>query len=125
MTSEAEVQQQIRLRAQQHGTPLLRNNSGATFDENGRMVRYGLGNDSSRLNEVFKSPDLIGIWPVIITPEHVGRTLGVFFGVECKPTGWKFRESDKRAVAQKNFGDWVINHGGLFRFATCPEDIWG
>lgn len=125
MKSEAEVQQQIRLRAAQQGTPLLRNNSGATFDESGRMVRYGLGNDSAKLNKVFKSSDLIGIWPVVVTPDMVGRKLGVFMAVECKPRHWTLRESDKRAQAQLNFGRWVESHGGVFRFATKPEDVWG
>lgn len=124
MKSEAQIQQDIRLDAARHGTPLLRNNSGATFDEQGRMVRYGLGNDSAKINKVFKSSDLIGIWPVTVTREMVGRTLGVFFAVECKAPGWKFRESDKRAVAQKNFGEWVQSHGGVFMFATGPGDIW-
>jgi hypothetical protein len=125
MSSEGATQQRIRMLAAQNGTPLLRNNSGACMDSTGRMIRYGLGNDSSKLNAAFKSSDLIGIYPVVITPELLGRTLGLFFAVEVKAPGWKFRESDERAVAQKNFGDWVTNHGGLFRFATKTEDVWG
>lgn len=125
MKSEAEIQQEIRLASFRHGTPLLRNNSGATFDESGRMVRYGLGNDSKKLNDTFKSSDLVGIYPVIVTPEMVGRTLGVFFAVECKPEGWQQTPGDKRAAAQAAFGDWVKNHGGIFTFATRKEDVWG
>lgn len=122
--SEIQQQQLIRLEAGKRGTPLLRNNSGASFDQNGRLIRYGLGNDSEKINKVFKSSDLIGIWPVTVTPDMVGRTLGLFFAVEVKAPGWKFRESDDRAVAQKAFGDWVIRHGGVFRFATGPGDVW-
>jgi hypothetical protein len=125
MSSEAATQQLIRLEAARRGTPLLRNNSGACMDSTGRMIRYGLGNDSNKINEVFKSSDLIGICPVVITPDMVGRTLGVFLAVEVKAPGWEFSPGDDRAVAQKNFGDWVMNHGGLFRFATKPEDVWG
>lgn len=122
--SEMATQQRIRLLASQHGTPLLRNNSGASTDDKGRLIRYGLGNDSSKLNKHFKSSDLIGIWPLVVTPEMVGRTLGVFFAVEVKAPGWKFRDSDARAVAQRNFGDWVQRHGGIFTFATSEADIW-
>ena len=122
--SEANVQQQLRIAAARHGTPLLRNNSGATADQNGRMIRYGLGNDSAKLNRSFKSSDLIGIWPVTVTHEMVGRTLGVFFAVEVKAPGWTFRTSDERAVAQQNFIEWVRRHGGVGTFATQESDVW-
>ena len=103
---------------------MLRNNSGACRDDKGRMIRYGLGNDSPRINEHFKSSDLIGIWPVMVTPDMVGRTLGVFFAVECKAPGWKLRPSDKRGQAQQKFGQWVQSHGGVFMFATGTGDVW-
>ena len=121
---EAAVQQRIRLRAAETGTPLLRNNSGAATTAEGRHIRFGLGNDSPEINARFKSSDLIGIWPVVITPEHVGHTMGLFFAVECKAPGWTFSPNDERAVAQARFGQWVANHGGLFRFATDIKDIW-
>ena len=123
--SEAATQQKIMLAASKFGTPLLRNNSGACYDETGRLIRYGLGNISKKINDVFKSSDLIGIYPVRVTPEMVGSTHGLFFAVECKPDGWTFRESDKRAVAQRNFGQWVQHNGGIFRFATSVGDVWG
>ena len=123
--SELDVQQQIRLESGRRGTPLLRNNSGASFDKNGRLIRFGLGNDSDKINKVFKSSDLIGIWPVVVTPDMVGKTLGVFFAVEVKAPGWKLRAGDERAQAQKNFGEWVKRHGGHFVFATDVADVWG
>ena len=116
-----QVQQLIRLESSTRGTPLLRNNSGACQDQTGRMIRYGLGNDSAKLNAVFKSSDLIGIWPVKVTPEMVGQTLGVFFAVEVKAPGWRM---DKRAEAQQAFGDWVRRHGGIFTFASDPSEVW-
>lgn len=121
--SEMEAQQQIRLVAARYGTPLLRNNSGATEDVTGRLIRFGLGNDSSRINKVFKSSDLIGIWPVIITPDMIGRKLGIFFAVEVKSPGWE-KPSNDRERAQQNFGNWVNENGGYFTFATNPKDIW-
>lgn len=122
--AEFDIQQRIRIAGAAHGTPLLRNNSGALRDENGRMVRFGLGNDSARLNSAFKSSDLIGIFPVVVLPEHVGRTFGLFFAVEVKKPGWKFNPKNEREVAQANFGQWVRNHGGMFTFATDEKEVW-
>lgn len=122
--SETNVQQRIRAMSHQMGTPLLRNNSGACMDQTGRMIRYGLGNDSSKVNKAFKSSDLIGIFPVVIEPEHVGRTFGLFFAVEVKAAGWKFNEKNERDVGQAAFGRWVQSHGGMFTFATGPGDVW-
>lgn len=122
--SEMATQQRIRLMAAQRGTPLLRNNSGACTDQTGRTIRYGLGNDSARINDAFKSSDLIGIWPVTVTPDMVGRTLGLFFAVEVKRPGWKLTEGDKRGQAQAAFGRWVQSHGGVFTFATSEKDVW-
>ena len=124
MTSEAAIQQQIRLKSAEMGTPLLRNNVGACFDDTGRLIRYGLGNDSKQINRVFASSDLIGINPVIITGEMVGRTIGQFMAVECKASNFKGRESDKRFVAQRNFIEWVNRHGGIGMFAQSVDDVW-
>jgi len=123
MTSEAELQQQVRLEAARRGTPLWRNNNGACFDETGRLIRYGLGNDSAKLSKVWKSSDLIGIYPVMITPAHVGMTLGVFYAAEVKHPGWHLTPGDKRAQAQSAFGQTVIEHGGIFRFLTSTQEM--
>lgn len=123
MTSEAEVQQQVRLEAARRGTPLWRNNNGACFDEKGRMIRYGLGNDSKRLNETWKSSDLIGIFPVMITQAHVGMKFGLFYAAEVKAPGWRMTPGDRRAQAQAAFGQTVMDHGGIFRFVTSVEDL--
>lgn len=117
---ETEIQQQIRLAAAERGKPLWRNNNGACVDESGRVIRYGLGNHSKRLSEVWKSSDLIGVYPINITPAHVGLTLGVFYAVEVKRPGFTM---DKRAKAQLAFGTDIQNLGGIFQFATSPEDL--
>lgn len=124
MKSEAQVQQEIRLAASQRGIILMRNNSGACTDMTGRLVRYGLGNDSAKINKVRKSSDLIGVTPVMITQEMVGHVVGVFTAVECKAEGWTGPSND-RDRAQLAFGEWIVKHGGLFRFATGIKDIWG
>lgn len=124
MDSEAHIQQQIRLEAARRGDALLRNNVGACRDAKGRLIRFGLGNDSAKLNRTFKSSDLIGIRRLLITDNMVGMVIGQFAAIEVKSSQWVPRESDERYVAQRNFGEWVIQHGGHFTFAQSVEDVW-
>jgi hypothetical protein len=124
MSSEAANQQIIRLEAARRGICLWRNNVGACMTDEGRQIRFGLGNDSAKLNRVFKSSDLIGITPVTITQEMVGSVIGQFVAIEVKADRWKPSENDKRYVAQRNFGREVIKQGGYFTFAQKPEHVW-
>ncbi len=122
-TSEAATQNRLRLNAPDYDGFLWRNNNGAcvaidakTKEE--RHIRYGLGNDSKKLNEVFKSSDLIGVTPVFISPRHVGRTMGIFTAVECKKPDWHLVPSDKHGHAQLNFINTVCGCGGIGMFAS-------
>ena len=120
--NEKYIQQAVRLEASQKGCRLWRNNSGVAFNKNGQPVRFGLGNESAKLNAEFKSADLIGIRPVIVRPEHVGRVFGVFLAREVKHGFWKFRGT-KREKAQQNFLELVISLGGDAGFTTGPGTI--
>lgn len=91
--SEARVQSEVRLVAARTGRYLFRNNNGAFKDKTGRLVRYGLGNDSSKLNDHFKSADLIGWERFVIEPQHVGHSVARFLSVETKREDWKFSGS--------------------------------
>ena len=114
---EASVQNAIRLEASQKGLRLWRNNTGVAMDENGdRTVRYGLCNDSKKINKIVKSADLIGIRPRFIMPADVGTVLGQFVARECKPTDWTYR-STEREVAQLKFLELVASLGGDASFA--------
>lgn len=118
--SEAVIQQQTRLAFAPIG-PMWRNNSGACTDETGRLIRYGLGNDSAALNQYIKSSDLIGIVPVTAYMQSCGWcTLGVFTALECKRPGWRM---DDRAIAQAKFHDIVREAGGFAGFVSNPADI--
>lgn len=123
MKLEDVVQSEIRLEGPKLNCILLRNNSGAAKDSTGRVIRYGLGNDSKKINERFKSGDLIGITTIVITPDMVGKSIGVFTAVEVKKENWKYSENDKRENAQKNFIDWVLAHGGFAGFANSIDSF--
>lgn len=132
--SEARNQQDIRLAAARRGAVLWRNNVGATPAKerhtcprcNGRFethrvpVRYGLANDSHKLNNEIKSADLIGITPVLITPAQVGQVIGRFTSVEVKPEGWWYSGTD-REPAQLAWVELVRRYGGLASFETGVE----
>ena len=115
--SEAWAQSAVRLEASQKGCHLFRNNVGALKDKTGRLVRYGLGNDSQALNDVLKSSDLIGFAPIEISTEHLGKRIAQFVAREVKEPIWQFR-GDAHEVAQLNFLNLVNANGGDAKFTT-------
>ena len=102
--SEAAVQADIRLAAAKRGDLVLwRNNSGALTDDAGRLIRFGLGNDSAAANKRMKSADLIGI--------H--RPSGRFVSIEVKRPGWKHSDASERDRAQAAWAATVAAMGGV------------
>lgn len=124
MKNESAVQTQTRLALARLGGLCYRNNVGACIDDNGRMIRYGLANESAQLNKVIKSSDLIGCIPITIQSHHLGQTLGVFTAIECKTPGWHLTPGDQRGHAQQKFIDLVRSVGGFAGFVTDPSDIY-
>ena len=119
--TEAAVQQDIRLAASQTGRVMWRNNNGAATTQDDRHIRFGLGNDSKRINEAFKSSDLIGITPVVVTPQMIGTMLGVFTACEVKRGDWRW-SGNKREQAQWNYIQVVNRYGGIGTFAKSVKD---
>ena len=115
--SEALIQQRVRIACSKAGWRVWRNNVGVLRDERGVPVRYGLCNESSAMNQQYKSSDLIGIKPVLITEAHVGTVVGVFVALECKRADWHYTGTP-REVAQKRWIDMVRSLGGVAGFTT-------
>lgn len=118
--TEAGVQSGIRLAASKKGFHLWRNNVGACTDDNGNHIRYGLANDSSKINKVLKSSDLIGVRPVRIGRQHLGQLFGRFVAYEIKRPGWKYTGTE-REKAQQNFITLINSMGGEAKFLTDPS----
>lgn len=117
---EARVQSLMRVEAAQAGVWLTRNNVGAFMDpETGRLVRYGLANETKQQNEHIKSADLIGFRKRVILPTDVGSTIAQFVSRECKAEGWRYTGT-KREVAQAAWRDFINSNGGDAAFASGP-----
>lgn len=124
--SESRVQSLVRLEAAQHGVHLFRNNVGGgsivdtdnlcdTCMQRARpsFIRWGLANDSKRINDAVKSADLIGWRTVSITSAHVGTLMAQFVSREIKSGEWTAgHKMTKREQAQIEWANLVNSNGG-------------
>lgn len=120
--SESAVSQRVRLAASRRGARLFRNNVGVWMDDRGVPVRYGLANESAQMNQKFKSSDLIGITPTVITHDMVNQTIGVFTAYEVKKADWQY-SGKGREKAQCNFIMLVQSLGGIAKFVNDERDL--
>jgi len=120
--SEAAIQTRVRLEASRNGCRLWRNNLGATMDDKGNFIRYGLANESKQMNQYIKSHDLIGIRPVRITQPMVGCLIGQFLSREIKPSNWHYAGTP-REVAQLKWGELILSLGGDAAFTNREGTI--
>lgn len=115
--SEAAVTSLVRLEASKKNCRLWRNNVGATYTRNGDFVRYGLANESGKMNDFIKSADLIGIRPIKIRDTMVGMIIGQFVSREIKHSNWTYRGTDDE-IAQMRWIELITSLGGDACFAT-------
>jgi len=120
--SEARQQDLVTLEAPRKGVRLFRNNSGALKDKDGRLVRFGLGNTSAAVNEVLKSPDLIGWRPTLIRDHMVGSLVAQTVLREMKPEDWQFSGTEHER-AQLAFMELAIADGADACFCTGPGTL--
>lgn len=123
MMNEAAVQTHTRLALARMGALPMRNNVGACEDKSGRIIRYGLMNESQQQNRQFKSSDIVAPVPIVIRPDYVGRTFALFGVFECKHTDWHLTPGDQRAQAQLRFIELVRGVGGIGGFVSDPAQV--
>ncbi len=129
MTPEALATIEVRLAASSLNSRVFRNNSGGCIDDTGRMIRFGLGNDGTKASKVLKFGDYIGITPLLITPEMVGQTIGVFTDLEIKPDGAMQKtlsaacQQGTREYYQWKTCEMVKSLGGFAGFVTNKNDV--
>lgn len=111
LKTEAEIINEIRLEASKHGAILWRNNTGAAKDISGRIIRYGLANESTRINKEIKSSDLIGV-----------TRSGKFLAIEVKNEEW-FYKGTEHEKAQLRFLNLVNERGGVGCFCNYAPII--
>lgn len=105
---EANIQRLIMLETSSAGARMFRNNSGAYKTEQGHFVKYGVGNPGGS--------DLIGITPVTITADMVGKRIGVFTAIEVKTPKGRSTED------QRNFIRVIRALGGYAGVARSVDD---
>ena len=126
MKPESTVQQELQIEAKTYDCNLMRNNCGMLKTEDGRVVRFGLGNVSKQHQDKIASSDLIGFTRLLITPEMVGHVVAVFTAVECKEEKWNHdKKLNKRETAQLNFINWIQMNGGFAGFASHVDNLQG
>lgn len=105
---ESNIQRLIMLATSEAGSTMFRNNIGAYTTPDGYRVKYGVGNPGGA--------DLIGITPVTITPDMVGRTVGVFTAIEVKT------KTGKPTAQQLNFRRVILENGGIAGITRSADD---
>lgn len=124
LTPEQIASEDVEITAPSLGVTLLRNNNGAFYDKDGRLVRFGAGHVSGK--EKFKSGDYIGWTRVVITPEMVGKTVSIFTNAEVKPEKFVIREVYKpgsREEKQEHFNNLVRSNGGFGMIVRSGEEL--
>ena len=68
-------------------------------------------------------PDRIGCVPVVVTPEMVGRTIGLFVAVECKKPGRRGERARGLSPAQALQQEGILRAHGHHAVCDGDEDL--
>lgn len=125
-TPEGKAKQNVRLRAAQWGARLYTNNTGVAYDQSGRPVFFGLGNEGKKDADSIRTPDDVGFTVITVTPEMVGKKIAVFTAIDAKKLGFTVKPNyavGTREYGQQKFFDIVKMHNGIAGFASCAADV--
>ena len=100
--NETGIQNAIRMVVSMLKGRVFRNNVGTVRHADGSVFPYGLGTGTS---------DLVGWYPVVVTPDMVGRRVAVFLAVEVKKENHKTKS--ERLAKQMHFLEQVVESGGI------------
>lgn len=100
--TEADIMRQIQIAVCESGARLFRNNVGLARQQDGRIIRFGMGVGSA---------DLVGFTPKIIN----GNKIAVFTAIEVKHKG-------KPTKQQLSFLSMVRDFGGIAGVAHSIEE---
>lgn len=118
---EQDVLNKFRMDKASEGVELWHNPSGALYNHSGRLIRFGLCNDSTTINMKIKSSDLIGGEEITITQDMVGIKILQLVAYEIKHPQWKYK-GDRHEAAQKVFIDKINRKGGKAAFVTINKE---
>ena len=108
--SESLILKEIITALSMGGVPVWRNNTGKARTVDGRFIKFGIPSADGG------GSDLIGITPVTITADMVGKKIGVFTAVEVKSA------SGRATAAQTRFIENVKNLGGFAGVARSDSE---
>lgn len=89
---------------------------------------YSFPTPPSRGMGVHGIADRIGVIPVTVTPEMVGKKIGLFVAIEAKKPGRRGEKLGGATQAQVDFLRDVFSSGGTGALADCSLDlaaVWG
>jgi hypothetical protein len=110
--NETGVQNEIRMEISKSSARVFRNNVGFVKHADGSMFPYGLGTGTS---------DLVGWYPLTITPDMVGQRVAIFLAVEVKKENHKTQA--KRLQQQMHFLQQVVESGGIGVLCDDPMKV--
>lgn len=86
----------------------FRNNTGAYKSAAGHFIKYGVGGAGGS--------DILGLTPITITQEMIGKRVAVFTAIEAKT------KTGKATEQQKNFISAIKKQGGIAGVARSEND---